>query len=121
MKRFGLLLGVIFLGATSVFANFNSNLIDPAMMTNYLPESQVDRNNPESIARNFQAQMIKQMFLQPAIGDQMTMFEDEENEFGTSIHSEYANEMLMHYMAQDMAKKDMLGLNKVLNRGLNPE
>lgn len=120
MKLILLIIGVTLSTVVPAHANFSSNLIDPAMMTNYLPESQVDRNDNESIARNFQAQMIKKMFLQPAFGEQMSMFKDEDDS-GMSIQSDYANEMLMHYLAQDMAKKDMLNLNEILNKGMTSE
>ena len=105
---------------SGLFANFSSSIIDPAMMTNYLPDSKVSQDDPDSISRNFQAQLIKQMFLQPSIGDQLSLFKDDEESM-MDIQSDYATEMIMHHLAQDLAKKDLFKLNKILTRGLSAE
>ena len=104
----------------NLYANFNSSILDPAMMTNYLPESKVNKNDPETISRNFQAQLIKKMFLQPAIGDQLSLFEDDEDST-VSFQTDYANELIMHHIAHDLAKKDLFKLNEILNRGLSEQ
>ena len=101
-----------------MFSNFNSSILDPSMMTQYMPDSKIDKNDPETIARNFQAQMIKKMFLQPAIGDQISLLDDD-SDSGLSIQTGYANELIMHHLAHDLARKDLLKLNEILRRNMS--
>lgn len=112
-----ILVGLISL--TSVFyADFSSSILDPALMTQYMPDSKIDKNDPETIARNFQAEMIKKMFLKSAIGDQLSLFEDDEDS-GLSFQTGYANELIMNHLAHDLARKDLLKLNEILSRNIS--
>ena len=110
---------ICLVGLTSyVGADFSSSILDPALMTQYMPDSKIDKNDPETIARNFQAEMIKKMFLQSAIGDQLSLFEDDEDS-GLSFQTGYANELIMNHLAHDLARKDLLKLNEILSRNIS--
>ena len=101
------------------FSMFADAPIDPAMLMNYMPDSQVNQNDPQSIARNFQAQLIKTMFLEPSFGKQMSLLSEDDNDMLGSVDTEYVNQLIMHNMAQDFAKKDLLKLQKVLTKGMS--
>lgn len=95
------------------------------VIMNQAMDAQKDPKTDDAKMQAFQAQMIKQLFLDHIFGkDPLSNLTDDEEESafaGQNFDKELQNRMLMDHMANMLAKEDILGLNKQLEKYVHKE
>ena len=99
-----------------LFAQAEFNFYDQYIM------SKEHANQPKSekdMVHKFQVMLIKDMFLNRALGSDISFLNDEDQEaFGSSTMLKMQNNMIIDAIAENLAENDALGLRKILSQQL---
>jgi hypothetical protein len=95
-------------GYRNLQADSYAEYLDAGTLMQSMPGNNPDPNDDKAVIQTFQAMFIKRMFLDEAFKSQSFFGEGEES--GMSAGYGIYQEMMLHEIAQDMARNDTFGL-----------